>query len=163
MSSAISEFGKSAQEARERFTRLASPIREAIGDLAAQFTNEEIRAIRARRKPSVSFSENALKNIMGLSGQYFRDVVGANPMPDPARVLYSLAFRYAVCSYALSLKWAFEKGYLGASPDKLRNDYVDVTYAAYATIFDGLITNDNKLRENYAVSCWILRNLFRIG
>jgi len=163
MSLAISEFGKSVQETRERFTRLAAPIREAIGELEAQFTAEDLRAIRAHKKPSVSFSQHALKNIMGLTALYFRNVVGANPMPDPDRVLFSLAFRYAVCSYALSLKWVFEKGYLGASRDKLRNDYVDVAYASYATIFDGLITNDNKLRENYTASCRILRNLFRIG
>jgi len=56
-------------------------------------------------------------------------------MPDSKQVLFSLPFRYVVCSYALSLKWVFEKGYVGASCEKLRNDYIDVTYSAYATIF----------------------------
>jgi hypothetical protein len=163
LSAGISEFGNSVQEAKERFTRLSVSIRAAIGELEAQFTPDDLRAIRAGKKPSLSFSEHALKNIMGLTALYFRDVVRADPMPDSDQVLFSLPFRYVVCSYALSLKWVFEKGYVGVSCEKLRNDYIDVTYSAYATIFDGLITKDKKLRENYATSSWILKTLFHIG
>jgi hypothetical protein len=163
LSAGIAEFGNSVQETRERFTRLSVSIRAAIGELEEQFTPDDLRAIRAGKKPSLSFSEHALTNIMGLTALYFRDVVRADPMPDPDQVLFSLPFRYVVCSYALSLKWVFEKGYAGASCEKLRNDYIDVTYSAYATIFDGLITKDKKLRENYAASSWILKTLFHIG
>ncbi len=163
LSAGIAEFGNSVQETRERFTRLSVSIRTAIGELEGQFTPDDLRAIRAGEKPSLSFSEHALTNIMGLTALYFRDVVRADPMPDLHQVLFSLPFRYVVCSYALSLKWVFEKGYAAASREKLRNDYIDVTYSAYATIFDGLITKDKKLRENYAASSWILKSLFHIG
>ena len=163
LSAGIAQFGNSIQETRERFTRLSASIRTAIGELEGQFTRDDLRAIRAGKKPSLSFSENALTNIMGLTALYFRDIVRADRMPDSNQVLFSLPFRYVVCSYALSLKWVFEKGYVGASCEKLRNDYIDVTYSAYATIFDGLITKDKKLRENYAASSWILKNLFHIG
>ncbi len=163
LSAGIAEFGNSIQETRERFTRLSVPIRTAIGELEGQFTRDDLRAIRAGKKPSLSFSENALTNIMGLTALYFQDIVRADRMPDSKQVLFSLPFRYVVCSYALSLKWVFEKGYVGASCEKLRNDYIDVTYSAYATIFDGLITKDKKLRENYAASSWILKTLFHIG
>jgi hypothetical protein len=158
----IIEMGASFRKSKEQFTRASECIREAIGELDAQFTANDLRAIRAGQKPSVTFSANALKNIMGLTALYFRDVVHADPMPDADGVLYSLPFRYVVCSYALSLRWILERGYTGVSVEKLRNDYIDVTYAAYATLFDGLITNDKKLRQSYAAAVWILKHLFRI-
>jgi hypothetical protein len=159
----IVEMGRRFRASKEQFTRVSERIREAIAELDAQFTPSDLHAIRTGRKPSVTFSENALKNIMGLTGLYFQNIVHADPMPDADKVLYSLPFRYVVCSYALSLKWILERGYIGASAEKLRNDYIDVAYSAYATLFDGLITNDKKLRQNYAAAVWILKHLFRIG
>ena len=40
-------------------------------------------------------------------------------------------------------------------PEKLRNDMVDVNFAAYALYFDGILTNDQKLRAVYERARWI--------
>jgi hypothetical protein len=45
----------------------------------------------------------------------------------------------------LVLHWA-EKSGLDSLPDKaIRNAFTDMTYAAYATFFDGIITRDKIL------------------
>jgi hypothetical protein len=41
-------------------------------------------------------------------------------------------------------------------PEKLRNDVIDVNFAAFATYFDGLITSDKRAREIYAEAEFLL-------
>jgi hypothetical protein len=59
-------------------------------------------------------------------------------------------------------------------PEKLRNDVIDINFAAFATYFDGLITSDKRAaqiyeeadflpREVFAMPPWWLRVLLSIG
>ena len=70
--------------------------------------------------------------------------------------VFSFQFRYSLCSYSLALKWIMDGGYDSISNDKLRNDFIDMVYAAYATFFDGIITKDKKLLEIYQFARWQL-------
>jgi hypothetical protein len=44
--------------------------------------------------------------------------------------------------------------------DRLRNDVVDMTYVAYATLFDGILSNDRKLLEIHEEALFFLRSVF---
>lgn len=47
------------------------------------------------------------------------------------------------------------------APDaKIMNDYTDMAYAAYATFYDGLLTEDKKLDEIYAFAARMMRRVF---
>ena len=159
----ITDYGLSASEWRERFTRQTLSIREGIRNLEKQITSDDLKALRSGQLASPAFTEQAVRNIMGVTALHFRNVVRADPMPDSDQALFTFPFRYAVCTYALSLKWVIDGGYANAAQPKLRNDYIDMTYAAYATFFDGLMTRDTKLRQVYAASCWILANVFAMA
>lgn len=45
-------------------------------------------------------------------------------------------------------------------PEKLRNDMVDVTFATYATFFDGILSCDKKTNQLYQDTCGILNAVF---
>jgi hypothetical protein len=156
----IMDYGVFAHEWRDRFTRQTVSIRAAITNLEKQIAPSDLKALRSGQLASPTFTKQAVRNIMGVTALHFRDVVRADPMPDSEQALFTFPFRYAVCTYALSLKWVMEGGHSNAAEPKLRNDYIDMTYAAYATFFDGLITKDTKLQEVYSASCWILARVF---
>jgi hypothetical protein len=50
------------------------------------------------------------------------------------------------------MKWLSEGGYDGLPIQKLQNDIIDTAYVAYATYFDGLLSNDNKMNEIYLLT-----------
>jgi len=63
--------------------------------------------------------------------------------------IYSFEYRYALSVVLLAVEWT-KGGVLTVAPDKLRNDLMDMTYVAFATLFDGLMTKEKKVQRIYA-------------
>ena len=151
--------------ARRHFEKLAtnvSVVRNGIAKLASSYPPEGLKALRARRPISQSFADRLIDDILTITAIFFRDQDGLGEMPVLADAIFSLPFRYALCSYALTVKWISDGGHSTAAAPKLSNDFTDMTYAAYATFFDGLITNDAKLNEIYHTASWMLREVFSV-
>lgn len=159
----IAGRGIAANSWKNRITQKTESVRAGIAHLKERINPDDLKAIRTGKLASPAFTEQAVSDIMGLTSLYFRDVVRLERMPNSDEALFTFIFRYAVCAYALSLKWVIQGGHATAKEEVLRNDYIDMTYAAYATFYDGLITNDAKLRELFGISCWILKNVFQIS
>ena len=68
--------------------------------------------------------------------------------------------RYAVSAYLLTLQWISDGGPGNVKREKLRNDYVDMHYVAYATFYEGLLTRDAKMKGIYEEICFVLENVF---
>jgi hypothetical protein len=65
-------------------------------------------------------------------------------------------------AYALALQ-AIESGAAGrAMPQKLRNDYVDVNFATFASFFDGFMSADKKAQGIHAFTTFLLREIFEM-
>jgi len=80
------------------------------------------------------------------------------PPPDPDSIFNTLIFRYCICSFVCAIDWIGKGGYETVLDAKLMNDYTDMAYAAYATYYDGLLTEDRKLGEIHAVAArWVHR------
>jgi hypothetical protein len=158
----IAGKGDVANEWKSRITQKTESVRTGIATLKGRISPDDLKSVRAGKLASRAFTDQLVEDIMGLTALYYRDTVRLNPMPDSEEALFTFIFRYALCAYALSLKWVIQGGHANAKNETLRNDYIDMTYAAYATLFDGLITKDSKLRELYGIACWILTNVFHI-
>ena len=76
--------------------------------------------------------------------------------PNADELFDTYIFRVALCGLLLSLRWASVGGARNVKVERIRNDMVDIHFAAYATIFDGLLTNDQKLSGIYREACGIL-------
>ena len=135
-------------------------IRSGIHKLAGTYRSEDINDLRTQRPISSEFSKRIVSDIISVTALFFKRVGLSAKIPSASDAIYSFPFRYALCSYLLSLKWIGDGGYQSVAPDKIRNDFADMTYAAYATFFDGIITNDKKLEVIYRQACWTLENVF---
>jgi hypothetical protein len=62
---------------------------------------------------------------------------------------YSFIFRFALCAFLHALHWRVRGGAGDRLAERMRNDVIDVTYAAYALCFDGLLSDDKLVREIY--------------
>lgn len=69
-------------------------------------------------------------------------------------------FRKALCCFVLTLLWLEVGGIGNVAMPKLKNDLVDANIAAFATYFDGVLSNDAKLRSVHDVAAHLLREMF---
>lgn len=59
------------------------------------------------------------------------------------------------------IDWISEGGAEGVKSAKMRNDIVDINYAAYATFFDGLLSADKKAQRMYQGAHALIRGIFQ--
>jgi hypothetical protein len=69
-------------------------------------------------------------------------------------------FRLATSLHFLMLRWIAAGGITNLEADKLRNDVIDMSYVAYATFFEGLLTRDKKMRATYREVRLFLEQVF---
>jgi hypothetical protein len=134
-----------AQSRKEHLAQYSQPMREAITQRVGKYPANELKLLRSSRKTSTEFGDIVMKDILSLTSILLAKKehdIGSISLDD---AIFSFPFRYCVCAMFLVLHWA-EKSGLDSLPDKaIRNAFTDMTYAAYATFFDGIITRDKIL------------------
>jgi hypothetical protein len=88
--------------------------------------------------------DKVVKNVLHIAAQLFHGHPNARRWPSYEELPNTFIFRASLCMYLLALDWAARGGVGSTSAAKLRNDTVDMNFAAYATYFDGLLTADSK-------------------
>lgn len=153
-------LGRDATEHLERMLSDASGLGDVISELAEDFTRDELSCLRSKARPS----QEMLKKIIGNVLQISRTAFGGHPSVRKRVYLSDLPntyiFRASLCAYLLALDWIAAGGSQGAKASTFRNDMVDMTFAAYATYFDGLLSNDAKTQRIYCQACLLLRFIF---
>lgn len=138
----------------------AGKVAEHIEGVAATFTTDELRALRTRGKVPDCLDEKIMKNIMLVAGLLFKDQPRAGKLPPWNEAPNTFIFRLAICLYLWALNWISVGGAKGAKPTTIRNDMVDLNFAAYATFFDGLLTSNQKLLQLYRDALKVYRIVF---
>ena len=166
------DHGREATAHIDRMILEMPTLVTGINLLEKTYSAAELRILRCFEKPTPEMHEKMIKTILALAGEFFRrhpSIVTFPKLPD-ARDMF--VFRYAICSY-VSILQRIETGGVGRTKlEKLRNDVIDVNFASFGTLFDGLLTSDRKaaatydhakflLREVFAMPPWGLRWLFR--
>jgi len=59
----------------------------------------------------------------------------------------------------LALKWLHYGGAENAAPERHRNDLIDVTFATYATYFDGFLSSDKMANALFTEGSLMLKAL----
>lgn len=153
------QLGQEADAQMDRILVDAKKTAEHIEGLARKFTFAELKAIRTRGPISDDAKEKIIKNIMWMAGFLFRDHPQTKKLPPWNETPNTFIFRLAICIYLWALDWISVGGAIDASPARIRNDIVDLNFAAYATFFDGLLTSDRKL----ARLCRSATKLYRVA
>jgi len=137
-------------------------LRRGMGMIIKGYQPDDIKRLRANQPLSQTLKDKFIGDVARTSALQWRNVNPGRPLPAVADIKYSFLFRYIVCGFTLGLKWAAEGGLEAVQTSRLKNDFTDMTYAAFATFFDGLITRDKKLDEVHRRSVSLLNDLFDI-
>lgn len=148
-----------ANRRHDRMKGNVETIRSTIQQLKKRYKPEELKALRRKEVIPGDFWLRFTDDLFDNTIAFHREVPQM-PGLKGANIFYSYAFRYTLCAFARAVDWIAEGGYDTAPEAKLMNDYVDMGYAAYATFYDGLLTEDKKLEEIHAFAVRLMQRVF---
>lgn len=148
----------------ERMLSETTTYADGIASLGSSLRPEHLRALRKRTPLSGDDAQEMIETVLLLAGTLFHDHPEVTRFPksfDAAQRTH--IFRFALANYLLAAKWIGDGGALGVKNDRLRNDIVDMTYVAFATQFDGLLSRDRKMLEIYEETQFVLDESVRVA
>lgn len=153
-------LGRDATTHMQRLIADATKMASNFETLAKTFTHGDLRALRIGARPSEAMLDRIPKDIMWTAAFMFRDHPQVKKLPRWKEAPNTFIFRAALCMYLWALRWISVGGAKGAKAETIRNDLIDLSFAAYATFFDGLLTSDKKLAALHKDAKQILRSIF---
>ncbi len=135
-------------------------VAQGIKEIAKSFKPEYLKALKKKDMLPREMIDKIIKDILYLTALFYQKHPDVHEMPQVERIHNSYTFRFAISSYLLALQWISDGGTGNVGLDKLRNDEIDMSYVAYATFYDGLLTNDTKMMQIYQETCFVLENIF---
>lgn len=130
---------------------------ESLADLAAMFTDHELRQIRSGKPISARALQTILQVTDGAANQVHFQRTGYALHPPPY-LYYQFTWRYALC-HVIQLMNLLQKGATRRAPAKARNDHFDNVFATYGTYFNGLMTDDRGPLQTQHIARIVLGDL----
>lgn len=128
-----------------------------FSEMAKNYTKQERQAVLLGDDFPPGFMDKAAKFVLGMVAYVLEQHPGRVRAPSFSELPNTFLFRCALGLYLLALDWVARSGYGGVRPERLRNDFVDVTFAVYASYFDGILSADEKLlRLHGELRAWLI-------
>jgi len=154
------ELGREANAHMDKMLQDSPTLYSGFDLMVQNYSPSELKILRRREHHTPQMLEELVHTILLLTADLFKGHPRVAKLPTGPEVRNTFIFRYALCTCVLILKWIEVGGARKASPEKLRNDIVDVNFATFSTYFDGLLTADNKASEIYLDTEFLLRQIF---
>ena len=145
----IVENGKEADAHLKRMRDDQQNYAENLDAMAKSFSEAELKALRKHEPISEEMFGKIQSHVMEMAAFLFAGHPSIAELPPARELPYTFIFRYAMAGYLVALRWMSVGGARSVKPEKIRNDIVDCTYAAYATYFQGLLSDDAVANEIY--------------
>lgn len=144
----ITQLARDAIEEADQALVGAQAHVDAARDLFQHFSAAEVAVIREGRELDGRLFTKMLDHVLEMT-VYAHDDLGVNIREAAiADVANTIIFRALVCNYLMALRWQVSGSPL-QRPERVRNHVYDCGFAAYATLFDGLLTNDVAAQTTY--------------
>ena len=150
------ESGKEAAEQLDRILADQSSYGAIIVNEAKNYTQDELRILRTDEPYTPAMVDKMTERIVSLTITFFEQHPHDLRPPTVLELPYTFIFRLAVCAYLQALS-RIRDGAQNIKADKIANDVVDATFAAYATYFQGLLSNDAKADALYRNAKYALK------
>lgn len=160
LTSQLLRLGEEANAHFEQMRVDASGTAEAIKEMAQSFSIDQLAELRRRETLSKETGDIIVRNILSLAALFFQAHPDVSKLPRPHELRDTFIFRFALAAQLLVIWWLTYGGIESVNMDRLMNDVVDMTYVAYATIFDGILSKDRKLLDIYEEANFVLQNVF---
>lgn len=128
----------------DRIYRDMDSLATGINLIATEHSMDERRQVREGIGFTQELIDKTVKNVMTIAALHFSNHPKVWRLPTYRELFNTFIFRNSLCTYLLALDWGANGGVQGVSPKRLQNDLIDMSFAAYATFFDGLLSNDKK-------------------
>jgi hypothetical protein len=156
------DHGRAADTQLARMLADASTMPDVIGDVARTFSQAELKIIRT----GAQFTEPLVTKLWSSIIEIAKSLYARHPrpptMPRIEELHNTFLFRTAVCALFWALSWIAVGGPTNdVKTERIRNDLVDVNFAAFGTYFDGVLSMDKKLTEIYRQAVFVLRAISR--
>lgn len=152
--------GTESQKHLDEMLRDAADMRRVFDELAKAYTKEERAIIRTGKIYTATMVDKLTRTLLDISDMVFTDSPLVRQAPSSAELPNTFLFRVSLCCYLMAVRWGVLGGASNASPSRIRNDMVDMTFAAYGTYFDGLLSDDVNVNRIYVEACLMLDGLF---
>lgn len=156
----LRKLGIEAMEHMDRILGEARPMGEIFSKIAQRFTKEERAIARSREPFTGKMIDKIALAVLDLSLLLLRRHPNVRRLPSQNELPNTFIFRMSLCMYLLALRWAVMGGAKDAAPKTLRNDLVDMIIATYATYFDGILSQDEKVLDVHQEARVLLVGLF---
>lgn len=120
-----------------------------IKDATKEFTDDELGILRCHESVPHAIVLKILGGTLKLADSFFLMHPDIRSQPKLHDVPHTFIFRFALCAFLHALHWRVKGGAEDRLPERMRNDVIDVSYAAYALCFDGILTDDKLANEIY--------------
>jgi hypothetical protein len=160
---ALANAERKARESQDFGMKLlgdAEPLLRQMQRQIASYDSRDLKALRSGHSLSPQFCAKITRDVAENTARDLREAQGTNASSSAQEIKASLIFRLNVCSYALTVRRAADGGVEKLGTETYRNDLNDCIYAAYATLFDGLVSCDDGLVKTYNLSLILLRDAF---
>jgi hypothetical protein len=158
----IIENGREARFNLDRMLSGSSILSRGIGQMQQTYTPMELKSLRQRKDLTPQLEDKLVRDVLTLAGELMKQHPSVTDIPRVRQIRNTFLFRFALCASVSILKRIEEGGAGKVSDENLRNDMVDVNFAAFATYFGGLFTCDKRAADTYARSEYLLREMFAI-
>ena len=151
-----------AAEARKQMNRIETDADEfgsVLCDITKLFAESEQKIIRNGSPYTEAMCEKMLRHITTMAAMLIKRHLPGKKPPRAAEARNMYLFRVALCMHLLAHRWIAVGGVGKTRSDKIRNDFIDVSFAAYATYFDGILSGDKKVNDIYGKAAWLLDNV----
>ena len=156
----ILDHGHEATEHMDRILADVANLPEVFRKIADIFSDTEVKIIRKGSDLTNEIIDKFVQNTLILAALFFRDHPRVTNLPNVSEFPNTFIFRYALCAQILVFNWISVGSPRRIRPEKMRNDMVDINFSAYALFFDGLLTEDKKLKNIYHEASRLLPLLF---
>ncbi len=154
------KHGKEATAHLDRMLEDAKSTGAVFDDLAKAYSKDERRLVRNRQSYTPEMVDKIVRSVIRTAGKIFKDHPSVKVLPTYEELPNTFIFRAALCGYLLALDWGARGGAKDARAGTLRNDMIDMNFAAYATFFDGLLSADAKVNRIHQEARLFLSALF---
>ncbi|MGO3934951.1 hypothetical protein [Rhodopseudomonas pseudopalustris] len=146
---ALNHIARRAAGARAQLADMrqnADTFQKNIDEARKRYTKEELEAFRADSF-TPGLIEKIRTHVMEMTQQFFEDHPDQPGWPPRDDVFHTFTFRFALCARLHAIT-VIANG-VAKDVDKLPNDFIDVSVAAYASCYDGLLSKDKLTLDIY--------------
>jgi len=128
----IIENGREARANLDRMLSGSTPLSRGIEQMQQTYTPTELKSLRQRKGLTPQLQDKLVRDVLSLAGELMKQHPSVTDIPRDPQIRNTFLFRFALCASVSILKRIEEGDAEMVSDENLRNDMVDVNFAAFA-------------------------------